>query len=68
MQLYRPTSQKVALAIADSILPEVSKYVDVAVVIYAGSLRNQKPLAEIQQQIAVAKQSGYDFFRYTSPG
>ena len=56
MQLYRPTSSEVSLAIANSILPEVSKYVDVAVGIYAGGLKLQKPLAEIQQQIAAVKQ------------
>ena len=61
MQLYRPTSTEVSLAIANSVLPEVSKYVDVAVGIYAGGLRNQKLLAQIQQQIAVVKQYGYDY-------
>ena len=61
MQLYRPTSNEVSLAIANSILPEVSKYVDVAIGIYAGSLKKQKPLAEIQQQIAVVKQYGYGY-------
>ena len=61
MQLYRPTSLEVALAIDNSILSEVSKYVDVAVGIYAGSLKKQKPLAEIQQQIAVVKQYGHGY-------
>ena len=61
MQLYRPTSSEVALAIANSILPQVSNYADVAVGIYAGSLRKQKPLAEIQEQIATVKQYGYGY-------
>ena len=61
MQLYRPTSADISLAIANSILPEVKQYVDVAVGIYAGSLRKQKPLAEIQQQIATVKQHGYGY-------
>ncbi|MDJ0591729.1 MAG: family 10 glycosylhydrolase [Pleurocapsa sp. MO_226.B13] len=61
MQLYRPTSQDVLLAIANSLLPEVTKYVDVAVGIYAGGLQDRKPLAEIQQQIAVVKESSYGY-------
>lgn len=61
MQLYRQTSSQVALSIDNSILPEASKYVEVAVGIYAGSLRKQKPLAEIQQQIATVKQYGYGY-------
>lgn len=61
MQLYRPTSAEVALAIANSILPEVQQYVDVAVGIYAGSLRRQKSLVELQQQIATVKQHGYGY-------
>ena len=61
MQLYRPTSQEVALAIANSILPKVNKYVDVAVGIYAGSLEKQKPLAEIQKQIATVKKHNYGY-------
>ena len=61
MQLYRPTTQEVALAMNNSILPKVNKYVDVAVGIYAGSLRKQKPLTEIQKQIAIAKEYGYGY-------
>ena len=61
MQLYRPTSQEVALAIDNSLLNEASKYVDVAIGIYAGGLDKQKPLAEIQKQIEVVKQYGYGY-------
>ncbi len=61
MQLYRQTSQQVALSIDNSILPEASKYVDVAIGIYAGSFNNQKPLAEIKQQIDTVKSSGYGY-------
>ncbi len=61
MQLYRQTSHEVALSIDNSILPEVSKYVNVAVGIYAGSWHNQKSLAEIQRQISVVKQYGYGY-------
>ena len=61
MQLYRQTSQEVALSIDNSILPEVKNYVDVAVGIYAGGLTNQKPLAEIQQQINIVKQYNYGY-------
>ncbi len=61
MQLYRQTSSEIALAIDNSILPEVSKYVDVAVGLYAGWWSKPKSLAEIQQQIAVVKQYGYGY-------
>lgn len=61
MQLYRPTSSEVALAIANSQLSQASQYVDVAVGIYAGGLTNQKSLAQIQQQIATVKQYGYGY-------
>ena len=61
LQLYRPTSSEVALAIDNSILSKVSKYVDVAVGIYAGDLYELKPLAEIQRQIAVVKEYGYGY-------
>ncbi|MEM8832254.1 MAG: family 10 glycosylhydrolase, partial [Cyanobacteria bacterium P01_G01_bin.19] len=61
MQLYRPTSREVALAINNSILPKVKQYVDVAIGLYAGSLINQKPLAEIQKQIAIVKKYGYGY-------
>lgn len=61
MQLYRPTSSEVAFSIENSVLAEASQYVDVAVGLYAGGLRNQKPLAEIQQQIATVKKSGYGY-------
>ena len=61
LQLYRPTSSEVALAIDNSILSKVSQYVNVAVGIYAGSPGKLKPLAEIQRQIAVVKQYGYGY-------
>lgn len=61
MQLYRQTSTEVALSIDNSILPEVSKYVEVAVGIYAGSWSKQKSLAEIHQQIATVKKYGYGY-------
>ena len=61
MQLYRQTSQEVALSIDNSILPEVKNYVDVAVGIYAGGFTKQKPLAEIQQQMNTVKQYGYGY-------
>ena len=61
MQLYRPTSQEVALAIDNSILSTVKKYVDVGIGIYAGELDNQKPLAEIKKQIEVVKKYGYGY-------
>lgn len=61
MQLYRQTSLEVALSIENSILPVVSKYADVAVGIYAGSLAKQKTLTEIQQQIATVKRYGYGY-------
>ena len=61
MQLYRPTSSEVALAIDNSVLSKVSQYVDVAVGIYSGDLYKLKPLAEIQRQIAVVKQYGYGY-------
>ncbi len=61
MQLYRPTSQEVALAIDNSILPEAKKYVDIGIGIYAGSLKNQKSLSEIQKQMEVAKNYGYGY-------
>lgn len=61
MQLYRPTSSEVALAIDNSILPQIRNTVDVAVGIYAGGLFGQKPLAEIQQQMSVVKQYGYGY-------
>ena len=61
MQLYRPTSQQVALSIDNSILSEVGNYVDVAVGIYAGSLNQQKPLAEIKQQIDTVRAYGYGY-------
>jgi uncharacterized lipoprotein YddW (UPF0748 family) len=61
MQLYRPTSQEVALAIANSILPTAKKYVDVGIGLYAGSLKNQQPLVEIQKQIAIVRESGYGY-------
>lgn len=61
MQLYRQTSQQVALSIDSSILPEIRNYVDVAVGIYAGSLKKQKSLAEIQRQISIVKQYGYGY-------
>ena len=61
MQLYRPTSSEVALAIDNSILPKVAKYVDVAVGIYAGGWQKLKPLAEIQRQTAVVRQYGYGY-------
>ena len=61
LQLYRPTSSEVALAIENSILPEVKQYVDVAVGIYAGGWQNRKSLAEIQRQIAVVKKYGYGY-------
>lgn len=55
MQLYRPTSQEVALAINNSILSEVKQYVDVGIGVYAGGLENQKPLLEIQKQVEIVK-------------
>ncbi|MEM7590005.1 MAG: family 10 glycosylhydrolase [Cyanobacteria bacterium P01_A01_bin.83] len=61
MQLYRPTSAEVELAITNSILSEVSQYVDTAIGIYAGSFQKQKSLAEIQQQIKVAQKYGYGY-------
>ena len=61
MQLYRPTSPEVKLAIANSILPEVSKYVDVAIGIYAGGLTQPKSLPEIQSQIDIVKQTGFGY-------
>lgn len=61
MQLYRPTSQQVALSIDNSILSEVSNYVDVAIGIYAGGLGKKKPLAEIKQQIDTVKAYGYGY-------
>ena len=61
IQLYRQTSAEVALSIDNSILPEASQYVDVAVGIYAGNSRKQKPLVEIQQQITTVKQYGYGY-------
>ena len=61
MQLYRPTSQQVALSIDNSILPEASRYLDVSVGIYAGSFKKQKPLAEIKNQIDTVKAYGYGY-------
>ena len=61
MQLYRPTSQEVALAIANSRLPQVKQHAEVAVGIYAGSWENLKPLAEIQQQLTVVKANNYGY-------
>ena len=61
MQLYRPTSAEVALAMDNSILAQISQKIDVAVGIYAGGLRGQKSLSEIQQQIAIVKQYGYGY-------
>ena len=61
MQLYRPTSGEVSLGMDNSILPEVKQYVDVGVGIYAGGLKNQKPLTEIQKQIAIVKEYGYGY-------
>ena len=61
MQLYRPTSADVALAMDNSILPQISRSVDVGVGIYAGGLFEQKALAEIQQQISIVKQYGYGY-------
>jgi len=61
MQLYLPTSAEVALAMNNSILAQISPNIDVAVGIYAGGLRGQKPLAEIQQQISTVKQYGYGY-------
>ncbi|MEM8719091.1 MAG: family 10 glycosylhydrolase [Cyanobacteria bacterium P01_G01_bin.39] len=61
MQLYRPTSAEVELAITNSVLSEVSQYVDTAIGIYAGSSQKQKSLAEIQQQIKVAQKYGYGY-------
>ena len=61
MQLYRPTSKEVALAIDNSILPTLKNYVDVAIGLYAGGLTNQKPLTEIQKQIAIVKEYGYGY-------
>ncbi|MEL6930387.1 MAG: family 10 glycosylhydrolase [Cyanobacteria bacterium J06600_6] len=61
MQLYRPSSDEVALAMDNSILAQVDQNLDVAVGIYAGSLRGQKSLAEIQQQISIVKQYGYGY-------
>ena len=61
MQLYRPTKEEVALAIANSRLPEAKQHVDVAIGIYAGSLQQQKSLVEIQKQIAIVKEHGYGY-------
>lgn len=61
MQIYRQTSQEVTLAINNSELGQVNNYVDVAVGIYAGNFRNQKPLAEIQSQIIAVKRLGYGY-------
>ena len=61
MQLYRPTSQELELAIANSRLSQVKQYVDAAVGIYAGNLRNPKPVSEILQQLAVVKKYGYGY-------
>jgi uncharacterized lipoprotein YddW (UPF0748 family) len=61
MQLYRQTSQEVGLSIDNSILAEINEQVDVAIGIYAGGLRNQKSLAEIQRQITVVKKYGYGY-------
>ena len=61
MQLYRPTSAEVALAIDNSVLRQIEPTVDVAIGIYAGSLNKEKALAEIQQQIATVKQYGFGY-------
>ena len=61
MQLYRPTSADVALAMDNSILPQVNQSIDVGVGIYAGGLFGQKALAEIQQQISIVEQYGYGY-------
>ncbi|BAZ44859.1 hypothetical protein NIES4102_18760 [Chondrocystis sp. NIES-4102] len=61
MQIYRQTSQQVTLSINNSELAQVSNYVDVAVGIYAGNFRKQKPLAEIQRQITAVKKYGYGY-------
>lgn len=61
LQLYRPTSQDVAIGINNSNLVQVSQYVDIAVGIYAGGLNNQKPLEEIRQQMSVVKKYDYGY-------
>ena len=61
MQLYRPTSQEVKLAIDNSILLEASKYADIGIGLYAGSLEKQKSLPELQSQINLVKTTGYGY-------
>ena len=61
MQLYRPTSAEVVLAIDNSILGQIRDKIDIGIGIYAGGLTNQKSLAEIQQQIATVKKYGYGY-------
>ena len=61
MQLYRPTSSEVELAMNNSILAQIRNTVDVAVGIYVGGLFGQKPLAEIQQQMSIVQQYGYGY-------
>ena len=61
LQLYRPTSQDIALGLDNSNLSRARRDVDIAVGIYAGGLSNHKPLKEIQQQMAVVRKYGYGY-------
>ena len=61
VQVYRQTSQEVAQTIPNSGLEKASRYVPVAVGIYAGDFDRPKSLQKIKQQIEVVKKFGYGY-------
>ncbi len=61
VQVYRQTSQEVAQTIAYSRLEKASRYVPVAVGIYAGDFDRPKSLQEIKKQIDAATKFGYGY-------